>query len=363
MDNKSVKRLKQMHGSGNGANPGKLYFAFWGAFALLYIVGIALPLGVTPHYYNRMSRIWNWTEVLIFFLAVYYIIKTRVFQWRQAVIAVLLGAVCLISLFRDPRTADIIVTSICVTATFYAGCRLFELAKVENASININIVGSIRYFGLGAMISIPLAFLNALYFSFTGQIRLGNVLHSAVFALKPAIAEEVIFHFFLLAYTYFIFSGKEENKILAFLRKIWDVLKNIRYTIVRICDKIKDIVNNIQYYSNILKSDVFQRTWTLCSGQVLALLKSIRPRKFTGKLLIGLGDPARTGQALAIYGILYPMVGSHIEVTPDFGQRVLEWDFFVKGKITVFRFLKIAWALFFSRDLRRLLKLLKREAA
>ena len=65
MDNKSVKRLKQMHGSGNGANPGKLYFAFWGAFALLYIVGIALPLGVTPHYYNRMSRIWNWTEVLI----------------------------------------------------------------------------------------------------------------------------------------------------------------------------------------------------------------------------------------------------------------------------------------------------------
>lgn len=47
MDNKSVKRLKQMHGSGNGANPGKLYFAFWGAFALLYIVGIALPLGVS----------------------------------------------------------------------------------------------------------------------------------------------------------------------------------------------------------------------------------------------------------------------------------------------------------------------------
>ena len=217
MDNKSVKRLKKMHGSGNSTNPGKLYFAFWGAFALLYIVGIALPLRVTPHYYNRMSRIWNWTEVLIFFLAVYYIIKTRVFQWRQAVIALLLGAVCLISLFRDPRTADIIVTSICVTITFYAGCRLFELANVENASININIVESIRYFGLGAMISIPLAFLNVLYFSFTGQIRRGNVLHSAVFALKPAIAEEVIFHFFLLAYTYFMFSGKEENKIKVFI--------------------------------------------------------------------------------------------------------------------------------------------------
>ena len=160
-------------------------------------------------------------------------------------------------------------------------------------------------------------------------------------------------------------SKVTDKWIMLLLILLWNlgIIKNIRYTIRRICDKIKDIVNNIQYYSNILKSDVFQRTWTLCSGQVLALLKSIRPRKFTGKLLIGLGDPARTGQALAIYGILYPMVGSHIEVAPDFGQRVLEWDFFVKGKITVFRFLKIAWALFFSRDLRRLLKLLKREAA
>lgn len=184
---------------------------------MLYIVGIALPLRITPHYYNRMSRIWNWTEVMIFFLAVYYIIKTRVFQWRQAVIALLLGAVCLVSLFRDPRTADIIVTGVCVMATFYAGCRLFELANVENNSININIVGSVRYFGLGAMISIPLAFLNVLYFSFTGQIRCGNFWQSAVFALKPAIAEEVIFHFFLLAYTYYIFSGKEEKKLKVYI--------------------------------------------------------------------------------------------------------------------------------------------------
>ena len=52
----------------------------------------------------------------------------------------------LFPLFRDPRTADIIVTSICVMVTFYAACRLYELASVENVSIHIGIVKSIRYF-------------------------------------------------------------------------------------------------------------------------------------------------------------------------------------------------------------------------
>lgn len=75
-----LMQLKKMYGSGNGANPSNLYFTFWSVFALLYIVGIALPLEVTPHYYNRMPRIWNWTEVMIFFLAVYLVLELL---WRM----------------------------------------------------------------------------------------------------------------------------------------------------------------------------------------------------------------------------------------------------------------------------------------
>ena len=152
------------------------------------------------------------TEILILLLAIYYIIKIRIFLWRQAVIALLLGGICLISLFRDPRTADIIITSICVAVTFYAGCRLYERANVENASIHIGGAGSIRLFALGAVVSVPLAFLNVLYFSLSRRINVGNVLRSAVFALKPAIAEEVVFRFFLLAYACYLLRGKVENR-------------------------------------------------------------------------------------------------------------------------------------------------------
>ena len=189
------------------------YFIFWCMFILLYVIGIIIPLEITPHYHNFQSRVWNWTEILILLLAVYYIIRAKSFQWKQAVIALLLGAICLFSLFRDPRTVDIIVTSVCVIVTFYAACRLYELADIENVSIHIGIVKSIQYFGLGAVKSIPLAVLNVLYFSLSRQINMRNMLSSAVFALKPAIAEEVVFRFFLLSYVYYLFRGKAETRL------------------------------------------------------------------------------------------------------------------------------------------------------
>lgn len=189
------------------------YFIFWCMFTLLYVIGIIIPLEITPHYHNFQSRVWNWTEILILLLAVYYIIRAKSFQWKQAVIALLLRAICLFSLFRDPRTVDIIVTSVCVIVTFYSACRLYELADIENVSIHIGIVKSIRYFGLGAVISIPLAVLNVLYFSLSRQINMRNMLSSAVFALKPAIAEEVVFRFFLLSYVYYLFRGKAETRL------------------------------------------------------------------------------------------------------------------------------------------------------
>ncbi len=58
------------------------------------------------------SKSSHWTEMMILLLSVYCILKAKIFQWRQAVIVLFLGVVCLVSLFRNPRTADIIVTSI-----------------------------------------------------------------------------------------------------------------------------------------------------------------------------------------------------------------------------------------------------------
>ena len=147
-----------------------------------------------------------------------------------------------------------------------------------------------------------------------------------------------------------------------FFEKLWNALKNIQYTIRKICDKIKHIVKNIQYYTKILQSEIFKRTWTLCSEQVFVLLKMLRPRKVKGSILVGTGDPASTGQILAIFGIVYPFLDADIILTPDFEQAILEGDLEARGRITVFRLLKIGITIYFNKDLRRMMKLFKREA-
>lgn len=151
--------------------------------------------------------------------------------------------------------------------------------------------------------------------------------------------------------------------VLKFLKRILSIIQNIQYTIRKICDKIKHIVKNIRYYLAIIKSDTFGRVFGVCKSQIWELLYSIRPRKVRGSILIGTGDPASTGQVLAIYGILYPLLGDQIAITPDFERQVLAGELFVKGKVTVFWLVKTGWIIYFNKDLRRIIKMFKREAA
>lgn len=159
------------------------------------------------------------------------------------------------------------------------------------------------------------------------------------------------------------FEEEPKATLWDFLKRIWNALKNIKYTITKICDKIKHIIKNIRYYIKIIKSNTFHRAWTVCREQVFSLLKSILPKKLKGNFLIGTGDPASTGQVLSVYGILYPLLGNHINITPDFEQQVLEGELFIKGKITLFKAVKTAGIIYFNKDFRRLIKLFKREAA
>ena len=156
---------------------------------------------------------------------------------------------------------------------------------------------------------------------------------------------------------------EEEPKIITFFVKLWEKLKNIQYTIRQIYDKIKHVINNIRYYVAVIQSNCFKRTFALCKTEVFSLLASIMPRKIKGDFTIGTGDPASTAQVLAIHGMLYPLIGNDINITPDFENSVIEGDFFLKGKITVFKVLKTAIKVYFNRDMRKVIRLLKREAA
>ena len=152
------------------------------------------------------------------------------------------------------------------------------------------------------------------------------------------------------------------NKIRQFLDRIKNAFQNILYTIRHMCDKIKSTSNTIQYYREVLQSDAFQHSWELCKGQIGILLRALKPDKFEADLIVGTGDPASTGEILAVYGMLYPFLGEHVRIVGDFEQAHVEGHLFIKGKIRAFTFLRVAWKVYRNKDIRTLIKLFKKEA-
>lgn len=145
------------------------------------------------------------------------------------------------------------------------------------------------------------------------------------------------------------------------IKKIKEFFQNIWYTLKRICGRIKSIFENIEYYLDVLKSDTFKQAYSLCKDEIGSVLSYIKPRKLEADLIIGMDDPAVTGQILSYYGILYPIVGNHVNVVGDFDRKRLEGSLLVVGKVKIFTMIKAAIRIYFSKEIRALLKLFNKE--
>lgn len=150
------------------------------------------------------------------------------------------------------------------------------------------------------------------------------------------------------------------HKLRALWKKIQNFIENIQYTIRNICDKIKEIWNNIQYYSDLVQSDVFQNTFILCKKELCRIFKGIMPKTFVADLAVGMDDPAATGKILAVCGMLYPVLGGHINVVGDFEQKRLEGRIFMKGRIYGITLLYVCVKIYFNENVKKLYKLLKK---
>lgn len=156
---------------------------------------------------------------------------------------------------------------------------------------------------------------------------------------------------------------KEKLPLKSRINKISGSIKNIWYTLKGICGKIKEIIENIEYYLEVIKSDTFKKAFLLSKDELFSIFSYIKPRKFIADLIIGAGDPAATGQILSYYGILYPLIGNNVTVTGDFDRKRIEGSVFFKGRIKLFTFLKAVIRIYFNKDIRKLLKLFKKEDA
>lgn len=133
-------------------------------------------------------------------------------------------------------------------------------------------------------------------------------------------------------------------------------ISNILQTIRDFCDKLKGIKEKAERAGTLWGSEHAVNSRTLIGRQLLYLLRHTKPKKLSGYLRFGFDDPSTTGYAMAIYGILYPVWSPELSLEPDFEKQVLDCHILIKGKIRVWHVVRVALIVFFSKDVRRVIK-------
>ena len=132
---------------------------------------------------------------------------------------------------------------------------------------------------------------------------------------------------------------------------------NLRCTFEKICGKIRKMADSAGEIRAFLKAEENREVFRRVAGEGKKLILHILPRKLSGNIIFGLADPAATGQALAVLGILYPVIKERLRVTPVFENRLyLKGDLYLKGRIRVFSLLIILLRIWFDKKFRAMLR-------
>lgn len=143
------------------------------------------------------------------------------------------------------------------------------------------------------------------------------------------------------------------------LKKIFEKVVHIKYTVIEIIEKVKKTKAQIEYYKETLTGKHTKPARDKAFLQLKRIWRNIRPSRHRITLNLGTPDPAQMGEILAVFGLCMPFLGNTVSVTPYFDRFVIEGDMEIKGRMTVFVFLRTVWIMLFDKDLKKLWDLLK----
>ncbi|MCM1189089.1 MAG: DUF2953 domain-containing protein [bacterium] len=148
-------------------------------------------------------------------------------------------------------------------------------------------------------------------------------------------------------------AGEEQKS------NIWGKFLKLKYTIRKLCDKIKEIWENISYYAQLLQEDNTVKLWGHVRLRLSKIFKNIRPRHIRAKILFGAASPDTTGYLYGAFWMFSPLLGADVSVTPDFTQAVLQGEADISGHITGVVLMWNGLRLLLDRKLHKFIKMMK----
>ena len=138
--------------------------------------------------------------------------------------------------------------------------------------------------------------------------------------------------------------------------KIEQITEKIKCTYHKFCDKINEITEKKDKITDFLLDETHKNAFLKLKNEAFHLLKKLKPKKIQGEITFGFEDPSLTGRLLAWISMIYPWIGEHTDITPDFEHRTLSGDLSIRGRLYVITPVVTAIRLILSKAVRRSFK-------
>lgn len=144
------------------------------------------------------------------------------------------------------------------------------------------------------------------------------------------------------------------------IREIGKRLKRITEGIWSRLQQAAEIPEKIQRLYDFAEDYHLRELFAEGKAELNGLWRHYRPRKATGYLRFGTGDPALTGELTGVLYLLLPAF-SEVQLEPDFNDPMLQTELELSGHIRVCHLVATAWRLFRNKKLRRLIAKIRKK--
>ena len=123
--------------------------------------------------------------------------------------------------------------------------------------------------------------------------------------------------------------------------------------IAELPEKMKRFSEDGEGLRRIASDDATAASLKKAMGAVGKLLKRLRPKRWSAAGVIGLNDPADTGNLFAVIGAAYPFVSEHLDVAAQFERPAADLTAQAEGSVRVIGVIAAAAAFWFDKNVRK----------
>lgn len=131
--------------------------------------------------------------------------------------------------------------------------------------------------------------------------------------------------------------------------KLFNTYKRLKHSLIRLCSSVKNLEAKIN-------DKALQKTLRKLFNEGYKVTSHCLPRRISGYLKFGFGEPYATGTVLRYTALFLPLYKNKFEVIPMFEENIIEMDIELTGRIRIGAVLIAILRLYLNKDIRKWIK-------